>query len=61
MEVLEHFINQKNIKIFDITETLLSSSTLNSFLQISRYTFERKDRIKAGGGNAVDIKEGITH
>ena len=60
-EVLEHFINQKNIKIFGITETLLSSSTLNSFLQIKGYTLERKDRIKAGGGNAIDIKEGITH
>ena len=60
-EVLEHFINQKNKKIFGITETLLSSSTPNSFLQIRRYTFERKDRIKAGGDTGIYIKEGITY
>ena len=60
-EVLEHFLNQKNIKIFGITEILLSPSTLNSFLQIRGYTFDRKDRIKAGGGIAVYIKEGITY
>ena len=58
---MEHFINQKNIKIFGITETLLSSSTLNLFLQIRGYTFERKDKIKAGGGIAVYIKEDITY
>ena len=60
-EVLEHIINQKNIKIFAITETLLLSSTPNSFLQIRGYTSERKDRTKAGGGIAGYIKEGITY
>ena len=60
-EVLEHIINQKNIKIFAITETLLLSSTPNSFLQIRVYTSERKDRTKAGGDIAGYIKEGITY
>ena len=60
-KVLEHFINQKNIKIIGITETLLSSTTPNSFLQIRVDTFERKYRIKTGGGIAVYIKEGITY
>ena len=60
-EVLENFINQKNVKIFGKTETLLSSSTPNLFLQIRWYTFERKDRIKAGGGIGVYIKEDITY
>ena len=59
--VLEHFINPKNIKIFGITETLLSSGTPNTFLQIREYTFERKDRSKARGGIAVYIKEGISY
>ena len=38
-EVMEHFINQKTKKFFGITETLLSSSTPNLFLQIRGYTF----------------------
>ena len=60
-EVVEHFINQKNIKIFGVTETLLLSTTPNSFLQIRGYTFERKDRIKTRGGIAVYIKGGINY
>ena len=60
-EVLEHFINMKSIKIFGITETLLSSSIPHSFLQIRGYAFERKDRVKAGGGIAVYIKEGVIY
>ena len=60
-EVLEHFINLKNIKTFGITETLLSSTTRKSYLQIRGCTFERKDRIKTGGGIAVYIKESITY
>ena len=60
-EVLEDFINQKNIKIFGITETLLLSSTPKSFLLIRGYTFESKDRIKTGGGITVYVKEGITY
>ena len=54
-------MNHKNIKFFGITETLLLSSTPNLFLQTRGYTFERKDRIKAGGDIAVYIKEGITY
>ena len=60
-EVLEHFTNQKNIKFFGIAETLLLSTTPNSFLQIRGYIFERKTIIKTGGGIAVYIKEGITY
>ena len=60
-EVLEHFINLKNIKTFGIKETLLSSTTRKSYLQIRGCTFERKDRIKTGGGIAVYIKESITY
>ena len=64
-EVLEHFINQKNIKTFGITETVLLSTTTNSFLQIKEYTFERKDRIKTEGDiagyvmiwNAIKLKQ----
>ena len=59
-EVLEHFINQKNIKIFGITETLLSSSTPNTN-QIREFTFERKDRSKVRGGIEVYIKEVISY
>ena len=53
--------NQNNIKSFGITETLLSTTTPNSFLQIRGYNFERKDRIKTGRGIAVYIKEGINY
>ena len=60
-EVLGQFINLKNIKIFGITETLLSSSIPHPFLQIRGYAFERKDRVKAGGGIAVYIKEGVIY
>ena len=39
-EVLEHFINQKNIKSFGITETMLSSAAPKSFLQIQTIWLE---------------------
>ena len=55
------FYKSKEYKSFGVTETLLSSSTPNSFLQIRGYTFESKDRIKIGGGITVYIKEGITY
>ena len=60
-KVLEHFINQRNIKIFGIRETLLLSTTPNLFLQIRGYSFERKDSIKTGVGIAVYIKQGIAY
>ena len=60
-DILEDCILGKNIKIFDVTETLLQNATPTSLVDIRGYTFERNDRSRKGGGVGVYIKENIEY
>ena len=55
------FINQNNVNIFGVTETLLTTTLLSSFVFVDGYNFERRDRVGKGGGTAVYIKENIDY
>ena len=60
-DAVADFINQNNINIFGITETLLTTTLLSSFVFVDGYNFERRNRDGKGGSTAVYIKENIDY
>ena len=44
------YLTQNDIKLCAISETLLNDSIPTSFVDISGYCFERRDRGSSGGG-----------
>ena len=60
-DIIADFLNQNNVNIFGITETLLTTTLLSSFVFVDGYNFERLDRKGKGGGTAVYIKENINY
>lgn len=61
LELLTYFIKNHNIKIFGVTETLLNDSLPTSFINISGYTFERRDRVSQGGGVGAYISNSLNY
>lgn len=60
-DYLEDFLICNNIKLFGVTETLLTQKLPSSLINIRGYAFERRDRNGRGGGVGVYIKEGIQY
>jgi exonuclease III len=58
---LEDFLFCNNIKLFGISETLLTHKLPSSFINIWGYVFERRDRNDHGGGVGIYIKQGIQY
>ena len=55
-------LNSFSINIFGVTETFLTERIPTSFLKITGYTLERKDRSSGiGGGVGVYIKDGTPY
>ena len=60
-DILEDFIYEKNIKIFNVTESLLQNAVTTSLVDIRGNTFERNDRNSKEGGVGVYVKENIEY
>jgi exonuclease III len=59
---IRDFLIENNIKIFGISETLLTQAIPSSLVNIRGYIFERSDRVgNKGGGIGVYVKEGIEY
>ena len=55
-KVFGKHVGKHDFDIFGITETLLKESIPTALIDINGYNFERKDRVKEGGGVGVYIK-----
>ena len=61
IDLVSLFVREHDFDIFGITETLLKESIPTALIDINGYNFERKDRVKEGGGVGVYIKTNIDY
>jgi len=60
-DLLSLFVVERNFKIFGVSETLLNLSIPTSLIDIPDFVFERKDRVNAGGGVGIYLKQDIVY
>ena len=60
-DLLENFMIENNVKVIELSETLLNSQIPSSFVKLDGYNFERRDRGSPGGGIGMYIKNDIEY